>query len=115
MSSRIRLAIPALLLALVAMLVLVACGGGSDTRDVPEGAIAVVGDKTVTKQEFDALMEQQKKAAEAKKQDFPAVGTPQYEAVKASVVKGPSRPRTEGFRRPGNPASSPRRPFSAAP
>jgi len=88
MSSRIRLAISLLSLALVAMLALVACGGGSDTRDVPAGAIAVVGDKTVTKQDFDALMEQQKTAAEAKKQNFPAVGTPEYEAVKATVVKG---------------------------
>jgi parvulin-like peptidyl-prolyl isomerase len=88
MSSRIRPAITVLLLALVAMLALAACGGGSDSRDVPSGAIAVVGDKPVTKQEFDALMEQQKKAAEAKKQDFPAAGTPQYEALKATVVNG---------------------------
>jgi foldase protein PrsA len=88
MSSRIRLAVPVLLLALAALPALAACGGGSDTPDVPSGAIAVVGDKPVTKQEFDALIEQQKKAAEAKKQDFPAVGTPQYEAVKAAVVKG---------------------------
>jgi foldase protein PrsA len=88
MSSRIRLSISALLLALVAALALSACGGGSSSADVPDGAIAVVRDRTVTKAQFDALMEQQKKAAEAKKLDFPAVGTPQYEALKATVVKG---------------------------
>jgi foldase protein PrsA len=88
MSSRIRLSISVLLLALVAALALSACGGGSSSADVPDGAIAVVRDRTVTKAEFDALMEQQKKAAEAKNQDFPAVGTPQYEALKATVVKG---------------------------
>jgi foldase protein PrsA len=88
MSSRIRLSISALLLALVAALALSACGGGSSSADVPDGAIAVVRDRTVTKAQFDALMKQQKKAAEAKKQDFPAVGTPQYEALKATVVKG---------------------------
>jgi foldase protein PrsA len=89
MSSRIRLNVSLLLLALVAALALAACGGGgSSSEDVPEGAIAVVGDKTVTKAQFDQLIEAQKKSAEAKKQTFPAVGTPEYEAVKAAVVKG---------------------------
>ena len=89
MSSRIRLNVSLLLLALVAALALAACGGGgSSSQDVPEGAIAVVGDKTVTKAQFDQLIEAQKKSAEAKKQTFPAVGTPEYEAVKATVVKG---------------------------
>jgi len=88
MSFRIRRKIALPLLALVAVLALAACGGGSSSADVPEGSIAVVGDKTITKEQFDALMEQQKKAAESKKQDFPAAGTAQYEAVKAAVVKG---------------------------
>jgi len=89
MSSYIRRNIPVLLLALVAVLAVAACGGGgSSSVDVPEGAIAVVGDKTVTKEEFDQLIEQQKKTAESQKQDFPEVGTPEYEALKANVVKG---------------------------
>src|SRR6185312_10927671 len=89
MSSHIRRNISVLLLALVAVLAVAACGGGgTDSADVPEGAIAVVGDKTVTKEEFDKLIEQQKKSAESQKQDFPEVGTPEYEALKATVVKG---------------------------
>lgn len=89
MSSHIRRTVSLLLLALVAALALAACGGGgSSSADVPEGAIAVVGDKTVTKAEFDALIEQQKKSAESRKQAFPAVGTPEYEALKATIVKG---------------------------
>jgi foldase protein PrsA len=87
MSSRIHLNIFVLLLALVAALGLVACGGSS-SADVPPGSIAVVGGLQVTKAQFDALMEQQKKSAESKSQTFPAVGTPEYEAVKATVVKG---------------------------
>jgi len=89
MSSHIRRNSSLLLLALIAALTLVACGGGgTSSADVPEGAVAVVGDKTVTKEEFDQLIEQQKKSAEAQKQDFPEPGTPEYEAVKATVVKG---------------------------
>ena len=89
MSSHIRRNASLLLLALIAVLAAAACGGGSsDSADVPDGAIAVVGDKEVTKDEFDALIEQQKKSAESQKQDFPAVGTPEYEALKATVVKG---------------------------
>ena len=88
MSSYIRRNIPVLLLALVAVLAVAACGGGgSSSVDVPEGAIAVVGDKTVTKEEFDQIIEQQKKTAESQKQNFPEVGTPEYEAVKANAVK----------------------------
>jgi foldase protein PrsA len=89
MSSHIRRNSSLLLLALIAALTLVACGGGgTSSADVPEGAVAVVGDKTVTKEEFDQLIEQQKKSAEAQKQDFPAPGTTEYEALKATVVKG---------------------------
>jgi len=89
MSSHIRRNSSLLLLALIAVLALAACGGGgTSSADVPEGAVAVVGDKTVTKEEFDQLIEQQKKSAEAQKQDFPAPGTAQYEALKATLVKG---------------------------
>ncbi len=89
MSSHIRRNSSLLLLALIAALALAACGGGgTSSADVPEGSIAVVGDKTVTKEEFDKLVEQQKKSAEAQKQDFPEPGTAEYEALKATVVKG---------------------------
>jgi parvulin-like peptidyl-prolyl isomerase len=88
MSSHIRRKITLLLLALIAVFAVSACGGDSGAREVPEGAVAVVGDKTVTKEEFDKLIEQQKASAEAQKQDFPEPGTAEYEALKATVVKG---------------------------
>jgi foldase protein PrsA len=88
MSSHIRRNIALLLLALIAVLAVSACGGGSDAPEVPEGAVAVVGDKTVTKEEYDQLIEQQKASAEAQKQDFPEPGTAEYEALKTTVVKG---------------------------
>jgi foldase protein PrsA len=90
MSFRIRLDnISLLLLALVASLALAACGGGgSSSAEVPNGAIAVVADKTVPKATFDQLVQQAKQSAEAKKQSFPDVGTPEYESVKTTIVKG---------------------------
>src|SRR6187551_2975288 len=89
MSFHIRRNSTLLLLALIAALALAACGGGgTSSADVPDGAVAVVGEKTVTKEEFDKLIEQQKASAEAQKQDFPEPGTAEYEALKATVVKG---------------------------
>ena len=103
MSFHIRRNSSLLLLALIAALALAACGGGgSSSADVPEGAIAVVGDKTVTKEEFDTLIEQQKKSAEAQKQDFPAPGTAQYEALKAADVKGLVEQKEYGARGRGD-------------
>jgi len=49
------------------------CGGGS--RDVPSGAVAIVGDEDITKAEFDALMDRARSAYKGQKRDFPKVGT----------------------------------------
>lgn len=88
MSFRIRPHIFLLPLALVAALAVSACGGGSSSAAIPDGAVAVVKDKPVSKQQFDQLLAQAKKSAETSKQDFPAVGTPEYEAVKTKIVNG---------------------------
>ena len=41
-------------------LVAAGCGGGGGPKDVPENAVAVVGDVTVTKAQFDQLIDQAK-------------------------------------------------------
>lgn len=88
MSSRIRQLALLPLLALVAVLALAACGGDSGSVEVPDGAVAVVGDKTVSQEQFDQLLAAAKKSAETNKQDFPEVGTPEYEAVKQKIIAG---------------------------
>ncbi|MEO8290281.1 MAG: peptidyl-prolyl cis-trans isomerase [Gaiellaceae bacterium] len=88
MSSRNRLHIPLLSLALVVALAATACGGGSSAADVPPGAIAVVKGKEVSKAQFDQLIAQARKSATTNKQEFPAVGTPEYEAAKTKIVQG---------------------------
>jgi foldase protein PrsA len=87
MASSLRKLIPLLLLALIAMGV-AACGGSEDAKTVPPGAVAVVGDKTIEKADLDALLAQAKANAEAQKQDFPAVGTPDYQSFRGTLLHG---------------------------
>jgi len=93
----------ALFLLLVAALGLAAvgCGGGGDdsaktepgsseptvSTDVPPDAIALVGGEKILKSEFDALVAQAKKSYESQQQEFPAAGTPEYEALKNQAVQ----------------------------
>lgn len=71
------------LLAFAAMLLVSACGD----KEVPAGAIAVVGDQNVTQEEFDAIVEQAKTAYTAQKAEFPAADSAQFDALKANIVE----------------------------
>ena len=78
--SRISLAVLGATVALVAS----ACGGGSGS--VPAGSIAVVDGTEVTREELDMLLDQAKRGYEAQKQEFPKVGTPEYQNVQTQYV-----------------------------
>lgn len=65
-------------------LVAAGCGG---SQSVPPGAVAVVDGKTITKQELDALVAQTKRSYEARKQQFPKAGTPQYQDLQTQWVQ----------------------------
>lgn len=73
-----------LVLALLGLAV-AGCGGGS--RDVPDGAVAVVGDEDISKAEFDALMARAKNAYTQQKRDFPKVGTAEYKTLQNQAVQ----------------------------
>jgi parvulin-like peptidyl-prolyl isomerase len=87
MASSLRKLLPLLLLALAATFV-AACGSSDSSKTVPPGAVALVGDKPIEKAELDRLLVQTKTNYEAQKQDFPEVGTPQYETLKSTLLKG---------------------------
>ena len=87
MASSLRKLLPLLLLALIA-LPIVACGGSDDTKSVPPGAVALVGDKPIEKADLDRLLAQAKTNYEAQKQDFPEVGTPDYQDLRGSLLRG---------------------------
>ena len=73
-----------LLLAALAA-VLAACGGGGG--DVPNDAVAQVGDRTITQAQFDALLQQAKRSYVSQKREFPKAGTPEYQTLKNQAVQ----------------------------
>ena len=77
---RITLAV----LAATAALVASACGGG--TASVPSGSIAVVDGTDISKDQLDQLLDQAKQGYEANKQQFPKVGTPEYQSLQTQYL-----------------------------
>jgi foldase protein PrsA len=61
-----------------------ACGGGSDA--VPEDAVAVVDGTEISRAELDDLIARAKKGYEAQKQDFPKVGTQEYQSLQTQYL-----------------------------
>jgi parvulin-like peptidyl-prolyl isomerase len=71
-------------LALVLVVFAASCGGGGG--DVPAGTVAVVDGTEISRAELDELVERAKKAYEAQKQEFPKVGTPEFQNVQTQYV-----------------------------
>ena len=71
---------------LAVVLVAAGCGGGG-ARSVPSDAVAVVGSDTITKVQFNTLMDGTKNAYVARKTPFPKVGTAQYKALQDQTMK----------------------------
>lgn len=74
------------LLALVAVLVAGCGGGGKSSNKVPSDAVAVVGGEKITKQDFDALLEQARNSFKSQRRPFPKVGTAEYNSLKNQAV-----------------------------
>jgi parvulin-like peptidyl-prolyl isomerase len=64
-----------------------ACGTSSDSGDVPQNSVAVVGNKTITKAEFDDLVNYAKRSYDAQKRPFPKVGTQEYAQIRDQAVR----------------------------
>jgi parvulin-like peptidyl-prolyl isomerase len=66
----------------------VGCGsddGGSDA--VPSNSVAVVGDQSIPKSEFDDLITYAKRSYDAQKRPFPKVGTPEYVQLRDQAMR----------------------------
>ena len=80
----------AVLAALALGLAAVGCGGGDDeseSSDVPADAIAVVGDREIPKSEYDRLLSQAQATYEAREQEFPEAGTPEFAQLRNALVR----------------------------
>ena len=60
------------------------CGG---SQSVPDGAVAVVDGAVITKAALDRLLDQTEKTYEARKQEFPKAGTPEYQTLQTQWVQ----------------------------
>jgi foldase protein PrsA len=78
---RITLAI----LGSAVVLVLPACGGGGE--EVPGDAVAVVDGTEIARADLDELVDRARKTYESQNQEFPKVGTPEFQNVQAQYVK----------------------------
>ncbi len=76
-----------LLLAPLALVSPLAAGCGHDAPSVPKSAVAVVGEQTITRAQYAALMAQARQSYAARKEPFPQAGTSAYANLKASAVR----------------------------
>jgi len=77
--------IPLLVVGLVAAFI--AAGCGSENQSVGANDVAVVGDRSITKEEFDQLIDRARENYAKNKQEFPAAGTPQYVALRRQAMQ----------------------------
>ncbi|MFN2627677.1 MAG: peptidylprolyl isomerase [Gaiellaceae bacterium] len=79
-----RRLLPIFLLAALAA----GCGGGSSApKSVPGDGVAVVGDQTISKQEFNALLGQAKTSFVKQKRPFPKAGSQQFKALQDQAIQ----------------------------
>jgi parvulin-like peptidyl-prolyl isomerase len=75
------------LLALAVAVFAAACGGDGDSSSVPADSVAVIGDQTISKSEFDDLITYAKRSYDAQKREFPKVGTPEYVQLRDQAMR----------------------------
>ena len=75
------------LFAVAIALLAVACGTDSSTAKVPPDSVAVVGDRTISKSEYDDLVSYAKRNYSAQKRTFPKVGTQEYAQIRDQAVR----------------------------
>jgi parvulin-like peptidyl-prolyl isomerase len=74
--------------ALLSALALAAAGcGGGGTKAVPADAVAVVGNTTITKAQFNFLLDGAKRTYAARKSPFPKAGTTQYKSLQDQAIQ----------------------------
>jgi parvulin-like peptidyl-prolyl isomerase len=73
--------------ALLSVLALVAAGCGGGSKSVPADSVAVVGSTTITKAQFNVLLNGAKRTYAARKTPFPKAGTTQYKSLQDQAMQ----------------------------
>jgi foldase protein PrsA len=73
--------------ALALALVATACGSDEGPDTAPPGSVAVVGDIEIPKSDFDRIIKLAESSYEAQGQEFPKTGSPEYIALRDSIVR----------------------------
>jgi parvulin-like peptidyl-prolyl isomerase len=73
-------------IALIFALVLIASGCGGSSASVPSNAVAKVGSDTITKAQFNFLIEGAKRSYKARKTPFPKPGTTQFKQLQDQAM-----------------------------
>ena len=76
-----------LLLVLVGVAAVAAACGSSGPKSVPANAVAVVGDRDISKAQFDKLLNAAKVGFANQHRSFPKAGTPQYTALRSQLLQ----------------------------
>lgn len=82
-----RRRLPLILCFAALVLLVAACGSGGGPKKVPSDAVAVVGDKSIPKVDWDALLTQTRRNFEATKRKFPAPGTVDLANLKTNATQ----------------------------
>lgn len=69
------------------VLLVAACGSSNSSGDVPSDSVAVVGDQSISKSDWNALMTQTRRNFAATKRNFPAAGTVALANLKANATQ----------------------------
>jgi foldase protein PrsA len=76
-----------ILAGLALVLVVAACGSGGGSKSVPSDAVAVVGDRNISKADWQALIDQTRRNYRATNHEFPKPGTVALATLRARAVQ----------------------------
>lgn len=76
----------AIALAFAALLV-VGCGSSGTPESVPNDAVAVVGGTTISKDQYDQVVEQAKRSYAAQRRPFPKEGTQAFTTLRGQIIQ----------------------------
>ncbi len=74
-------------LVLIAALAFAAAGCGSDSKEVPGDAVAVVGNEEISKADFDQVIERARQTYQQQRRPFPRAGSQEYKLLQNQALQ----------------------------